>query len=101
MGTAGGTRALFALYVRGESYLRARQGQAAIAEFQKILDRPGIVMNGPLTPLARLGLARAYALAGDTAKSRAAYLDFFTIWNEADADLPIIVGARKEYVALQ
>ncbi|MCU1238628.1 MAG: serine/threonine protein kinase with repeat, partial [Candidatus Solibacter sp.] len=101
LGTSGGTRALYSLYVRGESYLRTRQGKAAVAEFQKILDRPGVVMNAPLTPLARLGLARGYALDGDTARSRAEYLNFLTIWNEADAGLPIVVRARREYMALQ
>ena len=73
----------------------------ATAEFQKILDRQNVVMNSPLTPLARLGLARAYALLSDKARSRAAYVEFFMIWDEADADLPVILEARRESKALQ
>jgi tetratricopeptide (TPR) repeat protein len=99
--SSGVTRNLYAVYVRGESYLRAHQGQAALKEFQKILDAPGIVMNSPLTPLARLGLARAYALLGDRPKSRDEYVIFITTWSEADSDLPILMTARQEAGALR
>jgi eukaryotic-like serine/threonine-protein kinase len=89
------------VYSRGNAYLRARQGLAAAREFQKIVDRPGIVMNSPLFALARLGLARAYAMAGDQAKSKAAFQDFFALWKDADPDLPVVVEARKQFKSLQ
>ena len=92
---------MYGVYVRGESYLRAHQGPAAAAEFQKLLDRPGIILNSPVGSLARLGLARAYALAGEAVKSRAAYRDLFMLWKDADPTLPVLVEAHKEYDALQ
>jgi len=95
-----GTGPMYAVYLRGEALLRARQGQAAAAEFQKIVDHPGIVVNFPLTPLSHLGLARAYAIAGQPDKSRAAYKDFFTLWKDADADLPILQQAHQEYAKI-
>jgi len=59
--------------LRGQAYLQLHQGKEAAAEFQKILDHSGFVLNMPTGALARLGLARAYALQGDTAKAKAAY----------------------------
>ncbi|MGH9904301.1 MAG: tetratricopeptide repeat protein, partial [Pyrinomonadaceae bacterium] len=84
-------------YLRGMAYLQQRSGNEAIAEFQTILDHRGVDVFSPLFPLAHLGLARAAALAGDTAKSRTAYQNFFAVWKEADADLPILIQAKKEY----
>ena len=78
-----------------------RNGPAAAAEFQKFLDHPGIVTNFPLGALARLGLARAYALYSDTAKVKSAYQDFFTLWKDADPDIPILKEAKTEYAKLQ
>jgi serine/threonine protein kinase/Flp pilus assembly protein TadD len=92
---------LYPVYVRGQALLRARQGRAAVAEFQKLLDHAGIVQNFLLGSLAHLGLARSYALSGDTAKSRIAYQDFFALWKGADADLPILKEAKAEYAKLQ
>jgi Flp pilus assembly protein TadD len=60
-------------YLRGLAYVAAHQSSAAAAEFQKILDHPGVVQNEPTAALAHLGLGRAYALFGDTAKARTAY----------------------------
>jgi eukaryotic-like serine/threonine-protein kinase len=91
----------YPVYVRGEAYLAAHQGSAAAAEFQKILDRPGVVLNEPLGALAHLGLARAYALEGDTTKARATYQDFFARWKDADPDIPILKQAKAEYAKLQ
>jgi hypothetical protein len=71
------------VYVRGEAYLAVFQGNEAAAEFQEILDHRGIVLNEPIGVLAHLGLARACALSGDTAKARAAYQDFLTFGNTA------------------
>jgi hypothetical protein len=51
--------------------------------------------------LAHLGLARAYAVQGDTAKARAAYQDFFALWKDADSDIPILIAAKAEYAKLQ
>ena len=91
---------LYPTYVRGEAYLAAGQGNAAAAEFQKILDHSGIVWNCWTGALARLGLARAYNLGGDTAKAHAAYRDFFTLWKDADPDIPILKQAKAEYARL-
>jgi tetratricopeptide (TPR) repeat protein len=88
------------MYVRGEAYLRLRNGAKAATEYQKILDRHGIDPTSQLYPLARLGLARAYALQGDTAKAKAAYQDFFAAWKDADPDVPVLKEAKAEYAKL-
>src|SRR5258706_7945234 len=92
---------LYPVYVRGEAYLAAHQGGEAAAEFQKILDHRGIVLNEPIGALARLQIARAYAMQGDTAKARAAYQDFLTLWKDADPDIPILKQAKAEYAKLR
>jgi serine/threonine protein kinase/tetratricopeptide (TPR) repeat protein len=84
------------IYLRGESDLASQQGSAAAAEFQKILDHRGFVQNCSTGALAQLGVARAEALAGDSAKARAAYQDFFTLWKDADPDIPILREAKSE-----
>jgi eukaryotic-like serine/threonine-protein kinase len=91
---------LYIVYLRGDSYLAAHQGPAAAAEFQKILDHPGIVVNDPIGALAHLGLARGNALAGDTVKAKAAYQDFLALWKNADPDAPILKQAQAEYAKL-
>ena len=88
-------------YVRGQAYLEARQGVAAAAEFQKILDHRGLVRGCPTAALAHLGLGRAYVLQGDSAKARAAYQDFLTLWKDADADIPILSAAKSEYAKIR
>jgi tetratricopeptide (TPR) repeat protein len=92
---------LYAAYLRGEAYLMLHDGNAAAAEFQKLIERRGLVLNSPWGALARLGLARAYALQGNTAKARAAYQDFLTIWKDADPEVPILKEAKAEYARLQ
>jgi tetratricopeptide (TPR) repeat protein/predicted Ser/Thr protein kinase len=92
---------LYPAYVRGEAYLAAHQGREAAAEFQKILDRRGIVVNEPIGALAHLQLGRAYAIQGDTAKAKAAYQDFLTLWKDADPDIPILIAAKAEYAKLK
>jgi uncharacterized protein YfaS (alpha-2-macroglobulin family) len=92
---------LFPDYVRGEAYLAARQGRSAAAEFQKILDHRGIVTNDPIGALAHLQIGRAYAMQGDTVEAKAAYQDFFTLWKDADPDIPILIAAKSEYAKLQ
>jgi serine/threonine protein kinase/tetratricopeptide (TPR) repeat protein len=89
------------VYVRGEAYLAQQDGDRAAAEFQKFIDHRGLVGNFPWGALARLGLARAYAMQGDTTKARAAYQDFLTLWKDADPDIPILKQAKAEYAKLQ
>jgi tetratricopeptide (TPR) repeat protein len=88
-------------YLRGEAYLMLQDGNRAAAEFQKFIDHRGVVMNFPWGALARLGLARAHALQGDTAKARAAYQDFFTLWKDADPGIPILKEAKAEDAKLK
>jgi len=98
--TAALTIFLCPVYLRGEAYLLLHDGNRAAAEFQKFIDRRGVVMNFPWGALARLGLGRAYALQGNTAEARAAYQDFLTIWKDADPDIPILKEAKAEYAKL-
>jgi predicted Zn-dependent protease len=95
-----GEEPLYPIYVRGEAFLAAHRGDEAVVEFQKILDHRGIVNNDPIGALAHLKLGRAYALQGDTAKARAAYQDFLTLWKDADPDIPILKEAKAEYAKL-
>ena len=99
------------IYVRGQAYLLLHEPGKAAAEFQKILDHRSIIVNRPTLPLAHLGLARAYALQARSAdgadadaaraKARAAYQDFFTLWKDADPDIPILIAAKSESAKLQ
>ena len=91
---------LYPIYLRGEARLALRQGSEAAGEFQKLLDHRGLMRACPLGPLAHLGMARAYALQGDTAKARAAYTNFLTLWKDADADIPILIAAKAEAAKL-
>jgi len=115
--------ALYPAYLRGQAYLAAHQGSAAAAEFQKIIDHPGVALNEPIGALAHLGLGRAYALeaginvaagsspaptalkgganADAVAKARTAYQDFLALWKDADPDLPTLKEAKAEYAKLQ
>ena len=97
----GNQGSLYPAYIRGLAYLTQKNGPAAAAEFQKLLDHPGIVQNFLIGSLAHLQLARAYVLSGDTAKAKAAYQDFFTLWKDADPDIPILKEAKAEYAKLQ
>ncbi len=101
---------LYPLYVRGEADLAVGQGRAAAAEFQKIIDHSGMVQNCWTGSLAHLGLARAKALESrsaqgaeaETARARSlsAYKDFFALWKDADADIPVLEEAKREYAKL-
>jgi DNA-binding winged helix-turn-helix (wHTH) protein/predicted Zn-dependent protease len=93
--------AMFPVYVRGEAYLAARKGSEAAAEFQKILDHRGLVLNQPIGALAHLGLGRAYALQGDIPRAKAAYQDFLMLWKDADPDIPVLQKAKAEYGKLR
>jgi eukaryotic-like serine/threonine-protein kinase len=92
---------MYPAYLRGLAYLAQGNGPAAAAEFKKFPDHPGIVQNFLLGALAHLGLARAYALSGDTARAKTAYQDFFNLWKDADRDIPILREAKAEYAKLQ
>jgi eukaryotic-like serine/threonine-protein kinase len=92
---------MYPVYVRGLAYLAAHNGTAAAAQFQRILDHPGIVINFPTGVLAHLQLGRAYAMAGDGAKAKAAYQDFFNLWKDADPDVAILKQAKAEFAKLQ
>jgi eukaryotic-like serine/threonine-protein kinase len=100
-GSTYGWTAMYPVFVRGEVYLAAHQGTEAAAEFQKILDHRGIVLNEPIGALAHLQIGRAYAMQGDTAKAKAAYQDFLTLWKDADPDIPILKQAKAEYAKLK
>ena len=101
-GQAGmGINYLYPAYVRGQGYLAARNGAAAAAEFQKLLDGRGIVGNFVTGALAHLQIGRAYAMAGDRMKAKTAYQDFFQLWKDADPDIPILEEARAEFAKLQ
>jgi eukaryotic-like serine/threonine-protein kinase len=98
-----GPRAIGAtpVFLRGTAYLKMRDGTKAAAEFQRILDHRGAVGFGAEYPLSHLNLGRAWALQGDTAKARPAYQDFFSLWKEADPDIPLLKTAKAEYEKLK
>jgi tetratricopeptide (TPR) repeat protein/predicted Ser/Thr protein kinase len=89
------------VYLRGEAYLMLHDGAAALVEFQKFIEHRGLAGNFLWGPLARLGLARAYAQQGDTAKAKSAYQDFLTLWKNGDPELPVLKQGRAEYSKLQ
>jgi len=84
-------------YLRGQAYLSLQKAAEATAEFQKILEHRGSQPTSPIYTLAHVGLARAAVLQGDTAKARKAYQDFLALWKDADADLSVLIEAKKEY----
>jgi len=88
------------MYYRGLAYLELHSGNEAAAQFQKILDNPGIVSIGILRPMSHLGLARAYTLTGDKDKSLAQYREFLALWKDADPDLRRLREAKAEYASL-
>jgi hypothetical protein len=97
-----------AVYLRGQAYLRLHKGAESAAEFRKVLDHKGASWGSTwLYPnwglhysISYAGLARASALAGDTAAAKKTWSDFFAMWKDADSDIPIFIEARKEYAAL-
>jgi tetratricopeptide (TPR) repeat protein len=99
------------VFVRGKAYLEAHQANEAAAEFQKLLDRPGLLAFSPIRALANFYLARAYAmqnksLGGTEAdatrtKAHAAYESFLTLWKDADPNTPVLTEAKAEYTKLK
>jgi serine/threonine protein kinase len=100
-GASGCFGSLYTAYVRGLAYQAVHQGAEAAAEFQKILDNPGLVSNDPVGATAQLELGRALQLAGDRAKAKLAYDKFLALWKDADQDIPILRQARAEYGKLR
>jgi eukaryotic-like serine/threonine-protein kinase len=88
-------------YLRAMAYLRLRKANEAAAEFTAVLDHHGVEPLAITWELSQLGLARAYAIQGDSAKARSAYKDFLTLWKDADPDIPILKQAKAEYAKLQ
>lgn len=92
--------ALYPTYVRGLAYQQLRRPHEAAAEFQRMLDHPGLLLADPVGPAARLQLARSLRDGGETARSKAVYQDFLTRWKDADSDIPILRQAKAEYARL-
>ena len=88
------------VYIRGLAFLKLGEGREAAAEFQKIIDHPGVDVTSPRHALAYLGLARALALSGDRFESRTAYQQFLTLWADADPDIPELQSAKLEYARI-
>jgi hypothetical protein len=97
----GGFGAMYPTYLRGKAYLALHKGADAAAEFQKILDHPGVVLEDPIGALARLELARALTMSGDAARAKAAYQDLLALWKDADPDLALLKQAKAEFAALR
>ena len=89
------------LYVRGNAYLKAGRGSDAVQAFQRLLDMKSVINVDPLLPLAKVGMARAYVMAGDPARARVTYQDFLALWKDADPDIPVLRDVRAEYAKLQ
>jgi tetratricopeptide (TPR) repeat protein len=87
-------------YIRGEALFRAGRVQKGIAEFQKIVDHPGIRFTDPIGSLAHLQISRGYRLTGDGNKARSEYEMLLKRWADADPDLPILKEAQREFHAL-
>jgi eukaryotic-like serine/threonine-protein kinase len=100
VGFVGRFGGLYPIYVRGLAYLAARQPAEAAAEFQRILDHRSIVLVDPMDAMARLQLARALVLSGDTEKAKSAYTDLLTLWKNADPDIRVLKEARAEFARL-
>ena len=101
-GSGGGSfGAMYPTYVRGAAYLALHEPTEAAAEFQKILDHPGVVLGDPMGAVARLQLARALTQAGDTTKARTAYQHLLALWKDADPDLELAKQAKTEFAALR
>jgi tetratricopeptide (TPR) repeat protein len=98
--TVGFVGGLYPTYVRGEAYLAAGKGAEAAGEFARILAQRGIVVSDPIGALSRWKLGQAYAMAGQTAKAKAAYEDFLALWKNADRDIPILKQIQLEYSKL-
>ncbi len=89
------------LYVRGNAFLKAGRGSEAVQAFQRLMDMKNVLTVDPLIPLAKVGMARAYGMAGDKARARVAYQDFQALWKDADPEVPMLREVKAEYAKLQ
>ncbi len=89
------------LYVRGNAFYKAGRGNDAVQAFQRLLDMKTVITVDPLMPLGKVGLARAYVMAGDKAHARVAYQDFLALWKDADPDVPLLRQVKAEYTKVQ
>ncbi|MBV8630031.1 MAG: protein kinase, partial [Silvibacterium sp.] len=96
-----GVNNMYPSYLRGLAYLQLHQGRQAAAEFQKLVDHPGIVSRNVTGALTRLQMARAQQMAGDTTSARHYYEEFLALWKEADPDLQPLREAKAEYARLK
>jgi serine/threonine protein kinase/tetratricopeptide (TPR) repeat protein len=101
LGSGEGAAGYAINYLRGEAYMRLKDGAKAAAEYQKILDHRGIDPTNVTYNLSHLGLGRALALQGNTAAAKSAYQDFFGVWKDGDPDLLVLKQAKAEYAKLQ
>lgn len=92
---------LYPILIRGEAFLAANKGPEAAREFQKLIDHRTVMIGDAVSALARLGLARSYALSGDSGNAREQYREFLSLWNEADPDSPVLRQAKAEYAKLK
>jgi hypothetical protein len=93
LGTSG---ALYSVYVRGLAYLALNRGQEAAVEFERIVNHPGITLNDPVGALARLQLARAYAMARDKKRANASYKDVLELLKTSDPNLRLFDQVAEE-----
>jgi tetratricopeptide (TPR) repeat protein len=87
-------------YIRGEALFRAGRVKEGIAEFQKIVDHPGIRFTDPIGSLAYLQISRGHRLLGDRIHAREAYETFSKRWADADPDVPILKEPQREFHTL-
>jgi tetratricopeptide (TPR) repeat protein len=92
---------VYPAYIRGLAYVDLGDGQSAAAQFQKVIDNPGISVRDVIGPLARLQLGRTQKMMGDNASARKSYEEFLSIWKDADPEIPIYRQAKAEYAQLQ
>jgi DNA-binding winged helix-turn-helix (wHTH) protein/tetratricopeptide (TPR) repeat protein len=91
---------VYPAYIRGLAYLKLGDGRSAAAQFQKLIDNPGLTVRHVTGPLAWLQLGRAQKMMGDNASARKSYEEFLNTWKDADTDLPIYREAKAEYARL-
>ena len=92
--------ALYPTYVRGLAYRQLHKNGEAAAEFQRMLDHPGLLLADPIGPAARLQLARALRDSGETARAKAVYSEFLSLWKDAEPDIPLLLQAKTEFAGL-
>jgi pimeloyl-ACP methyl ester carboxylesterase/tetratricopeptide (TPR) repeat protein len=87
--------------LRAEAYAATDQPGLAAKEWEKILNTPGIVQLSASAPIARLRLAQSYAKQNEKVRTATAYKDFLSLWNKADAGIPVLTQAKEEFSRLE